>query len=173
MNFSAWAGARERTLQNYANFYADLGYPSIQLGVNLTHLKGFNQLASQQSFWNEADRQMYTDLMARDARTGSDAKSLNVKLRSARVSLFIATKFEKFYSENPKYEKSEIVLSCFSNNGIQTYNNVKDLLPHPIGFIFDSGPADCSFPHDFDIPGNFHYRSEVEIFHLNQSIKRI
>ena len=76
-----------------------------------------------------------------------------------------ATKFEKFYSENPEYENSNIVLSCFSNNGIQTYNNVKDLLPHPIGFIFDSGPADCSFPHDFDIPGKFHYRLEVEMFH--------
>ena len=73
---SAWAGARERTLQNYANFYADLGYPSIQLGVNLTHLKGFTQLASQQSFWNDAERQMYTDLMARDTLHGETRENI-------------------------------------------------------------------------------------------------
>ena len=74
-----------------------------------------------------------------------------------RVSLLKATKIEKFYSENPEYENSNVVLQCFSNNGIQTYNNVKDLMPHPIAFIFDSGPAYCTFPHDFDIPGKFIY----------------
>lgn len=72
------------------------------------------------------------------------------------VSQLIAAKFEKFYSEHPEYENSNVVLQCFSNNGIQTYNNVKELMPHPIAFIFDSGPAYCTFPHDFDIPGRFH-----------------
>ena len=71
----------------------------------------------------------------------------------------MVTKFENFYSVNPEYENSDIVMSCFSNNGIQTYNNVKDLMPHPIAFIFDSGPAISTFPADFDIPGNFHSES--------------
>ena len=97
--FSAWAGARERTLQTYANFYAGLGYSSIQLGVNLTNLKGFNQLSSQQSFWNNADRQMYTDLMA--------------------------TKFDKFYNENPGQGSD-------SSQGIQydTYSMLH--MSHPV-----------------------------------------
>merc|ERR1712212_1105369 len=78
------------------------------------------------------DRQMYTDLMA--------------------------TKFDKFYNENPEYKDRNVVVQSFSNNGIQTYNNVKSLLPHPTAFIFDSGPAYCIFPYDFDIPGKI-YRS--------------
>ena len=130
----------------------------------MTHLKGFNQLASQQSFWNDAERQMYTDLMARVTLSTDILRFKLIKLQMTQVtwvlevslSLFLAAKFQKFYSENPEYEDSNVVLQCFSNNGIQTYNNVKELMPHPIAFIFDSGPAYCTFPYDFDIPGRFH-----------------
>ena len=48
---SAWAGAREKTLTAYAKMYADLGCPSIQVGTNLTNIKGGKALAFQQTFW--------------------------------------------------------------------------------------------------------------------------
>ena len=68
-------------------------------------------------------------------------------------SLFIALKFERFYSEYPEYKDSNIVAQCMSWNGIQTYNNVKELLPHPTAFIFDSCAGYRSFPYDLDLPG--------------------
>ena len=43
---SAWAGAHPKPLQAYADMYAGLGYGSIQFGVNLNKIKGFNSLAS-------------------------------------------------------------------------------------------------------------------------------
>jgi len=109
-----------------------MGYSSIQIGVNLTSLKGFNSLAAQQSFWSNIERQMYTDLMEQ--------------------------KFDKFYSEHPQAKEADVILQTFSNNGIQTWNNVRAHLQHPKAFIFDSGPANCTFPQDFDIPGKI-YRS--------------
>ena len=41
---SAWAGAHPKPLQAYADMYAELGYGSIQFGVNLNKIKGFNSL---------------------------------------------------------------------------------------------------------------------------------
>ena len=53
-------------MQRYADFYANLGYSSIQLGLNTAALKGFDQIFSEQGHWNDAERQVYTDIMARD-----------------------------------------------------------------------------------------------------------
>ena len=48
-------------------------------------------------------------------------------------------KFADIFDEHPELKKRQIVAHTFSNNGIQTWCNVKELLPHPQGFIFDSG----------------------------------
>ena len=53
-------------MQRYADFYANLGYSSIQLGLNTAALKGLKQMFSEQGHWNDAERQIYTDIMARD-----------------------------------------------------------------------------------------------------------
>ena len=53
-------------MQTYADLYAQLGYSSIQLGLNTSVLKGFNQLLAHQAFWNDAERQIYTEIMVRD-----------------------------------------------------------------------------------------------------------
>ena len=47
----AWAGAREKTLTAYAKMYEEMGCPSIQIGTNLTHIKGGKALAFQQTLW--------------------------------------------------------------------------------------------------------------------------
>ena len=46
-------------------------------------------------------------------------------------------------------------------NGIQTYNNVKELLPHPTAFIFDSCAGYRSFPYDLDAAGMFHFAARM------------
>ena len=46
-------------------------------------------------------------------------------------------------------------------NGIQTFNNVKELLPHPTAFIFDSCAGYRSFPYDLDAPGIYHFEARV------------
>ena len=48
----AWAGAREKTLTAYAKMYEEMGCPSIQIGTNLTHIKGGKALAFQQTLWS-------------------------------------------------------------------------------------------------------------------------
>ena len=64
-------------MQTYADLYAQLGYSSIQLGLNTSALKGFNQLLAHQAFWNDAERQIYTEIMARNTLIieGSDILS--------------------------------------------------------------------------------------------------
>ena len=46
-------------------------------------------------------------------------------------------------------------------NGIQTFNNVKELLPHPTAFIFDSCAGYRSFPYDFDAAGMYHFEARM------------
>ena len=82
-------------------------------------------------------------------------------MRVDRSSLFIAPKFEKFYSENPEYKDSNIVAKCMSWNGIMTFNNVKELLPHPTAFIFDSCAGYRSFPYDLDAAGMYHLKARM------------
>ena len=53
-------------MQTYADFYAHLGYSSIQLGLKTSALRGFNQIFSEQGSWNDAEREIYTEIMARD-----------------------------------------------------------------------------------------------------------
>ena len=53
-------------MQTYADFYDHLGYSSIQLWLKGSALKGFNQIFNEQGFWNDAERQIYTEIMARD-----------------------------------------------------------------------------------------------------------
>ena len=64
--FSSWGNASDRAVQTYADFYAHLGYSSIQLGLKTSDLKGFNQIFNEQGFWNDAERQIYTEIMVRD-----------------------------------------------------------------------------------------------------------
>ena len=51
-------------------------------------------------------------------------------------------KLDDIFGEHPELKEREIVAHTFSNNGIQTWCNVRDLLPHPQGFIFDSGKTE-------------------------------
>ena len=47
--------------------------------------------------------------------------------------------FNQIWEDHPDLKNRKIVVHTFSNNGIQTWYNVKELLNHPVGFIFDSG----------------------------------
>ena len=96
-------------------------------------MKGFNQLLAHQAFWNDAQRQIYTGIMARRYSKSNHWNDWSCPCRWE--SLFKAPKFQRFYSEYPEYKNSKIVAKCMSWNGIQTYNNVKELLPHPTAFI--------------------------------------
>ena len=110
---SSWAGAQEKTLTEYAKMYQKFGCPSMQIGVDLTKKKGLNALASQQTYWDTDARGLFTDIM-RDH-------------------------FDEVWREHPDLIQRKVVVHSFSNNGIQTWCNVRDLLDHPVGFIFDSG----------------------------------
>jgi len=64
-------------VQTYADLYAHLGYSSIQLGLKTSALKGFDQMFSEQAAWNDAERQMYTEIMARDTLAVKISDSLS------------------------------------------------------------------------------------------------
>ena len=53
-------------MQTYADFYAHLGYSSIQLGLKTSALKGFDQIFSEQGAWNDAEIQIYAEIMVWD-----------------------------------------------------------------------------------------------------------
>ena len=94
--------------------YQKLGYPSIQVGVDLTRIKGgFNALSSQQTFWDTRARGIYTQIMK--------------------------DHFDQVWQTHPELKSRRIVAHTFSNNGVQTWCNVRELLEQPVGFIFDSG----------------------------------
>ena len=80
LSYISWGNASDRAVQTYADFYAQLGYSSIQLGLNTSTLKGYNQLFADQAFWNDAERQIYTEIMARNTltieRSDSPSKTL-------------------------------------------------------------------------------------------------
>jgi len=121
---SAWAGAREKTLKQFSKMYSEMGYASIIIGVDLSKKTGLDALLAQQSFWDTETRRIYTDLMAEN--------------------------FDKIWTEYPELKEPRLVTHTFSNNGIQTWCNVRELLPKPVGFVFDSGPSN---PISLDIPG--------------------
>ena len=133
--FSAWAGAHPKPLQAYADMYASLGYATIQFGVNLNKLEGFNSLvmdcqcalnnlpildiywlkqlnlqsrkASQQSFWRKAERDLYAEAMSE--------------------------KIEDFRSSCPDLTDRPFALQTFSNNGLQTWAQISHNFEHPKG----------------------------------------
>ena len=50
---------------------------------------------------------------------------------------------------NCNIENLNIVVHTFSNNGLQTWLNIKKFLPEPAGYVFDSGPS----KGEWDSPG--------------------
>merc|ERR1711971_542846 len=107
--------------------YSTLGYASIQFGVNLNKIKGFNSLANQQSFWAAPERALYQEAMS--------------------------DKIENFRKEYPDLVDRRFALTTFSNNGLQTWDQTKSNFEHPKGFIFDSGPTLPTELESFVIPG--------------------
>ena len=68
-------------MQTYADFYAHLGYSSIQLGLKTSALKGFDQIFSEQGAWNDAERKIYTEIMVRDTLAVKRSDSLSQVLK--------------------------------------------------------------------------------------------
>ena len=87
---SSWGNASERAVQTYADFYAHLGYSSIQFGLNTAALKGFNQVFADQALWNDAERQIYTEIMARDTLTIERLGSQTLKATESIPRIFAA-----------------------------------------------------------------------------------
>ena len=81
-----WGNASDRAMQTYADFYAHLGYSSIQLGLKTSDLKGFNQIFNEQGFWSDAERQIHTEIMARDTLPVKISDSLT---RALKITDFV------------------------------------------------------------------------------------
>ena len=107
--------------------YEEMGHSSVMVGVDLTAVKNSEKgaaLAKQQTFWDENERAMYTEMMEEYMKP--------------------------LWEEHPDLEQISPIVHTFSNNGIQTWFNLTDVFQPHKGVIFDSGPA-C--PPDWDVPG--------------------
>ena len=75
--------------------------------MNLNKIKGFNSLANQQSFWAAPERELYKEAMSE--------------------------KIQNFRQEYPDLVERPFALTSFSNNGLQTWDQIKNNFEHPKG----------------------------------------
>ena len=65
----------------------------------------------------------------------------------------MADKIADFRDIHPDLAERPFVLNTFSNNGLQTWDQLQHNFERPNGFIFDSGPALPNEMESFPIPG--------------------
>ena len=130
--------------------YSELGYTSVQLGLNLEPMSHLNEMLMNQSFWTLSEQEYYREEMKKHVDKVSselDRKVILHMFSNGGTQVYMSLKLGILYSKFFGYK--------FEINPCK-----KDLLPEPSAYIFDSAPGSPGIIDTLDIPGKI-FRSNL------------